>query len=156
MQWFSGRLLKLGLRSLQPQWRHSIVPLSKILYPLLSTSLTQETCQHDWKIVDWDVKIGLKQIKPDRATFPDVYFSFTNNITFWFPWEYHSQLFHKSFKQSMEQWYRYMYFSCTPDWDFCCFYPYEISHIPIPALGKDKKMNSRTSAPHRSVTSLQW
>ena len=32
-------------------------------------------------------------------------------------------------------------FSCTSDQDFHCFYPYEIilSHIPVPALGKDKK-----------------
>ena len=31
--------------------------LSKTLYPLLSTGSTREDpFQHDWKIVDWDVK----------------------------------------------------------------------------------------------------
>ena len=38
--------------------------LSKTLYPLLSTSLTQEDSklsQHDRKIVDWDIKHQHKQ-----------------------------------------------------------------------------------------------
>ena len=36
--------------------------LSKTLYPLLSTALTQEDpSQHDWKIVDWDLKNQNKQ-----------------------------------------------------------------------------------------------
>ena len=37
---------------------------SKTLYPQLSTGSTQEdrkTCQHDLKIVDWDIKYQQKQ-----------------------------------------------------------------------------------------------
>ena len=35
--------------------------LSKTFYPLLSSRSTQETSQHDRKIVDWDVKHQHKQ-----------------------------------------------------------------------------------------------
>ena len=42
--------------------RQCIVSLSKTLYPLLSTGSTQEMSQHDWKIVEWDVKHQLNRI----------------------------------------------------------------------------------------------
>ena len=43
---------------------HCVVSLNKTLYPLLSTGSTQEDrklSQHDWKIVDWNVKLQHKQ-----------------------------------------------------------------------------------------------
>ena len=45
--------------------RHCNVSLSNTLYPLLSTSSIQEDpSQHDWKIVEWDVKNqNLRQTK---------------------------------------------------------------------------------------------
>ena len=47
-------------------------------------------------------------------------------------------------------------FSCTPDRDFRCFYPCEIflSHIPVTALGKDKKRIAACH-PHAGGTSLR-
>ena len=47
-------------------------------------------------------------------------------------------------------------YSRTPDRDFCCFYSCEIflSHTPVPAIRKDKKLNSRTLVARRSVTSV--
>ena len=45
----------------EPHLRHCVVSLSKEPYPLLCTDSNQGTSQHDWKIVDWDVKNQLKQ-----------------------------------------------------------------------------------------------
>ena len=43
---------------------HLVVSLSKTHLSLLSTGSTQEDpSQHDWKIVDWDVKNQIKQTK---------------------------------------------------------------------------------------------
>ena len=44
-----------------------------------------------------------------------------------------------------------MYFSRTPDQDFCCFY--HLSHIPVTARGKDKKGTAarRPHAGHMSI-----
>ena len=42
--------------------------LSKTLYPLLSTGSTQEDpSQHNWKIVDWDVKNQNKQTVDEQC-----------------------------------------------------------------------------------------
>ena len=58
-----GRALDCGTKGCwfetQRQQSQSVVSLSKTLYLLLSTGSTQEDMklsQHDWKIVDWDVK----------------------------------------------------------------------------------------------------
>ena len=43
-------------------WRHSVVSLSKTLYPQLSTGSTQKEPIPTWlKIVNWDVKNQIKQ-----------------------------------------------------------------------------------------------
>ena len=53
---------------LEPHWRHCVVSLSKTLNPLLSTGSTQEDpSQHDWKIVDWDVKNQSKQSNRSKS-----------------------------------------------------------------------------------------
>ena len=46
-------------------------------------------------------------------------------------------------------------FSCTTDWDFCCFYPCEIilPHIPIPGHGKDRNQTA-TRWRHAGCTSI--
>ena len=46
-------------------------------------------------------------------------------------------------------------YSCTPDRDFRCFYPYEIilSQIPVPARGKEKKLTA-ARWPHAGHTSI--
>ena len=70
-QWFSGRVLDSRLRGcgFRPHWRHSVVSLDKTLYPLLCTGSTQEVLsQHDWKIVDWDVKSQNKLYAADLKT----------------------------------------------------------------------------------------
>ena len=48
----------------EPHQRHCVVSLSKTFYHLLRTGSTQENpSRHNWKIVDWDVKNQIKQIK---------------------------------------------------------------------------------------------
>ena len=47
--------------------------LSKTLTPLLSTVSNQESSKHDCKIVDWDVKNQLEQIKNNRILTMNVF-----------------------------------------------------------------------------------
>ena len=53
MQWHRGRLLGFRLRAhwFKSHRRHCVVSLSKMLNPLLITVLTQETSQHDLKLL---------------------------------------------------------------------------------------------------------
>ena len=45
-----------------PHWHHCVVSLSKTHLSLLSTDSNQkEQSQHNWEIVDWDVKNQIKQ-----------------------------------------------------------------------------------------------
>ena len=45
--------------------------LSKTLYPLLGTGLTQEpSFRHDLKVVDWDVKNQIKQETDNKQCRP--------------------------------------------------------------------------------------
>ena len=49
-------------RGFEPHRRHCVVSLSKTHLSLLSTGSTQkDLSQHNWKIVDWDVKNQIKQ-----------------------------------------------------------------------------------------------
>ena len=62
----SGRVLDSRQRGhgFDPHWRHCVVSLSKTHLSLLSTGSTQEDpSQHNWKIVDLDVKDQIKQKK---------------------------------------------------------------------------------------------
>ena len=66
-EWFSGRVLDLRSKGcwFETHRKRCIVSFSKTLYPLLSTGSTQKvrkTSQHDWKIVEWDIKHQHKQI----------------------------------------------------------------------------------------------
>ena len=64
-QWLSGRVLDSRPRGhgFEPHQRHCVVFLSKTHLSLLSTGSTMEDLsQHNWKIVDWDVKNQIKQI----------------------------------------------------------------------------------------------
>ena len=59
-EWLSGRDRVLDSRSrvygLEPHRGHCVVSLSKTLYSLLNTGLTQEDPSDMTEIVDWDVK----------------------------------------------------------------------------------------------------
>ena len=67
-QWLRGRVLDSRPRDrrLEPHRRHCVVALSKTHLSLPSNGSTQEDpSRHNWKIVDWDVKIKLnKQFIP--------------------------------------------------------------------------------------------
>ena len=74
--WLSGRVLDSGSRGwgLEPHLRHCLLSLSKTLYPLLSTCSTKEnSSQHDWKIVHWNVKNGNK-LKIRSDLYPNWHF----------------------------------------------------------------------------------
>ena len=65
-QWLSGRVLDWRPRGrrIKPHWCHCIVSFIKTHLSLLSTGSTQEDLsRHNWKIVDWDIKIQIKQTK---------------------------------------------------------------------------------------------
>ena len=53
----------------ETHWHHCVVSLSKTHLSVLSTCSTQEDpSQHNWKIVDWDVKNQNKQTKSTIET----------------------------------------------------------------------------------------
>ena len=51
--WYSASFEIKGIL-IETHWKHCVVSLSNTLNPLLSSSSTQETPRHGWKIVDWD------------------------------------------------------------------------------------------------------
>ena len=75
-QWLSGRVLDSRPRGhgFEPHRRHCVVSLSKTHLSLPSTGSTQEdSSQHNWKIVDWDIKNQIKQANMlKRLKFPNI------------------------------------------------------------------------------------
>ena len=62
VMWLSGRILDTKDCGFEAHRRHCVVSLSKTHLALLSTGSAQgDLSQHNWKIVDMDVKKQIKQ-----------------------------------------------------------------------------------------------